>query len=172
MTYIYLGNLLKINYGFTAAQVIEQNLIVSFVYMIAVSLITYLISKRVYPLIIAKWICGIFSMLVLATPYVLENAQSSFDILLLQCCLAFFAMGGVAAKVVFVPYFPIFQRFTYTALIIAMAHAIMYIVTTFLLSYLVNYYGYKAIYSILIFCFGYYVAVKYFEKLEKEAGEI
>jgi len=172
LVYVYLPEVLKQKFGFTAKEVIEQNLKVSIAYLIAVTVVLWLISKKTYPLTIAKFILPIFVALILITPYTLYHATSPFTILVLQCCLSMTSMGIVAGKAIFSIYFPVYYRFTYVAIIIAVAQAVMYVFCSIGLTFLVKWFGYEALYIIVLIAIGYFYGIQHFVKLEKENHSI
>ncbi|XVN43222.1 MAG: hypothetical protein RCG15_02775 [Candidatus Rickettsia vulgarisii] len=101
----------------------------------------------------------------------LDNIISSpFQLLLIQALVLLFAADAVPAIPIFFRYFPIFKRFTYSSMIYAMSRALMYIVTSFAIEFLMNHFGNYGLLIIMIpvniaFVFGLF----YFEKLEKES---
>lgn len=170
--YIYCGGVLKECFNYTAEQVIHNNLIVSIFQVLSLLIITFIISRKVHPLTIAKLLLIPFVMLVLATPYILEHANTSFSVLALQCALALCMMGGVPCKTVCNAYFPIFKRFTYVAVIFALAYVVINIFFSFSFIFLIDYLGYYAIYVLLLIAMCFFWGVCYFRKLEKENKEI
>lgn len=148
--YIYCGNILKTSFGYSAEQVIHNNFIVSMFQLLSICTITFLISRKVYPLTIAKVILIPFTILIASSPYILEHAQTPFTILVLQCCFSLCMMGSVSGKGIYNIYFPVLTRFRYVAIIFSVALAVMYIFCSFGFIWLVNYFGYNGIYSILV----------------------
>ncbi len=169
-SFVYLGNMLKNNFGFTAEQVIYQNLIVAGVQFIAL-LFMALIGYKFYPLKVAKIRVGMFFILSLFFPYILNNISTSFEVLLLQCFNIFFALGDLPGTAIYISHFPVFRRFTSTSFIYAVSRAVMYAITSFGLVYIMEYFGNNGLYLVFIpLCLGYFYGVKHFEKLEKAAG--
>ncbi len=169
-SFVYLGNILKNKFGFTAEQIIHQNLIVAgiqFIGFLSLALLTY----KVYPLKILKVRWWVFLLLVLFLPYILNNINSSFEVLLLQSFSVLFAIAPSPAAAIYIIHFPVFKRFTSVSFIYAITRAIMYVITSFGFVYVMEYFGNNGLY--LVFgpiCLGYLYGVNYFEKLEKAAG--
>ena len=69
-------------------------------------------------------------------------------------------------------HFPVFKRFRYASMITALAHIMLYIITSFGLVYATNsfdVYGILLISLPISFCF--LVGLLHFEKLEKQSGD-
>ncbi len=168
-TYSHCANVLRHSFGYTAEQVIHQNFIVSMVNLISYIILTYLCYK-IYPLIILKVRLVVFCFFIVVCPYLLDHASSPLDILLIQSFFIVFRPDAFPAIPILIKYFPIFKRFTYTSWLFALSRALMHIVTSFGLVYLVEYFGNWGLWFIMIpvsigFVFGLY----HFEKLEVEA---
>lgn len=72
---------------------------------------------------------------------------------------------------IFFKHFPVFKRFTYVNVTYAIAHALMYIITSFGITYFVQVFGnYGLLVIIVPLMIGYAFGLYHFEKLEKEAG--
>ncbi len=166
--YIYCGNILKQKFHFTAAEVINQNFIISIIYLSSYTVVTFL-SYKIHPLKIMKTRTVISAALILLLPYLLSNAASSFDIMIIQACIATFILTGVPGTPVFLKNFPVFKRFTYGAMIFALSRSIMAVVTAFGLIYLIDCFGNYGLWILMIpMVTGYWLGLIHFEKLEKE----
>ncbi|WP_341755552.1 MFS transporter [Candidatus Tisiphia endosymbiont of Ptychoptera albimana] len=170
-TYIYCGNMLKTSCGYTAEQVIHQNFIVS-IFGFLTSLILAYLSYRIYPLKIVKTLLLIFGGFVLACPYLLNNVNSSFDVFLMQLFVTLFVPTGPdLGWSIYYKHFPVFKRFSCASLTFAISRALMYVVTSFSVVYLTEYWHHWGIIIILLpVCIGFAFGLFHFEKLEKEAG--
>ncbi|MCC8416543.1 MAG: hypothetical protein LN575_04215 [Rickettsia endosymbiont of Gnoriste bilineata] len=72
---------------------------------------------------------------------------------------------------IFYRYFPVFKRFSCVSIIFAISRALMYLVTSFAIVYLTEYWHHWGIMMILFsVCIGFAFGLFHFEKLEKEAG--
>jgi MHS family proline/betaine transporter-like MFS transporter len=170
LTYLHCGNVLKESFGYSTEQVIHQNFILSIVEMLGVLPLVYLGSK-IYPLVILKFRLVLFTAFILITPYLLDNAKTPFDILLIQSFIMFFVPDTVPAIPIFYKYFPVFKRFTSTAFLYALSRALMFVVTSFGSVYLIDHYGNNGMFIIIIpLVIGYAFGILHFEKLEKAAG--
>lgn len=168
--YIYCGNILKTSFNYTAEQVINHNLIISIGTLLG-SFTWSFLSYYIYPLKIAKAKLIVFSVSILLFPYLLTNIHNSVYLLLIQLFLAFFAVSELPTNPILFKHFPIFKRFTYASFMYAISRTIMYIITSFGIVYLVEYFNYWGVLIIIIpvlilYTFGLY----HFEKLEKEVG--
>ncbi len=167
--FIFCGNILLQQFGFTSQEVIYQNLFVALIGLCSRILLLYL-CVRIYPLILLKIFSIITIIFLLFLPYLLHNMTSSFELFLIQAFLSFFIPSSFPAGSIFYKYFPVTKRFTYSATIFACAKAIMSVIASFGLVYLIQYFNnYYAIWLIILpiyLCF--YWAVLYFAGLEQE----
>ena len=169
-TYIHCSNILKNTFAYTAEQVIHHNLFVAIVNFIAYVIITYL-SYRIYPLIIIKFRLLIFWIFILISPYLLYNTTNPFDVMLIQSFFIIFRPDAFPAIPIYIKHFPIFRRFTLTSLLFALSRALMHIVTSFGLVYLVEFFGHFGILILMIpVSIGFMFGIHHFSKLEKAVG--
>ncbi|MFP3018279.1 MAG: MFS transporter [Candidatus Tisiphia sp.] len=168
-TYIYCGNILQTSCGYSAEQVIHQNFIVSMFSFLSTLVLTYL-SYRIYPLKIVKTLLLILGVFVLVCPYLLNNINNSFDVFLMQLFVELCLPPGIAVAIYY-KHFPVFKRFSCASLTFAISRALMYVVTSFSVVYLTEYWHHWGIMVILLpICIGFAFGLFHFEKLEKEAG--
>lgn len=169
ISYIYFGNILKISCNYTSVQVIHQNFIVSIAEMFGMFGLVYL-SYKIYPLTILKVKLIIILIFTLFSPYLLNNANTPFKILLIQSFIMFFTLETVPAAPILYKHFPIFKRFTYTTFLYAVSRTFIYIITSFGLIYLTEYFSHWGILMMMIpVIIGYTFGLYHFEKLEKKA---
>lgn len=169
-SYIHCGNILKNSFNYNPAQVIHQNFIVSIIGLTCYCLLIYL-SYKIYPLIILKVKLFIFSVVVIFCPYLLDKVTTPFYLLLIQLFPIIFGPSQTPAMPIFFKHFPVFKRFTYVNVTYAIAHALMYIITSFGITYFVQVFGnYGLLVIIVPLMIGYAFGLYHFEKLEKEAG--
>ncbi|WP_367364442.1 MFS transporter [Candidatus Tisiphia endosymbiont of Nedyus quadrimaculatus] len=170
-SYIYCGNMLKNSFGYTAEQVIHQNFIISIFSFLSTLVLTYL-SYKIYPLKIVKTLLLIFCLFALACPYLLNNLNSSFDVFLIQLFTMLFVPNGPSTgQPIYYKHFPVFKRFSCASLTFAISRALMFLVTSFLIVYLTEYWHHWGIMMILFpVCIGFAFGLFHFEKLEKEIG--
>jgi hypothetical protein len=72
---------------------------------------------------------------------------------------------------IFLKNFPVFKRFSYASFLYALARAVIYIIISFGLTYLVSYFGYWGLLVLMIpVLIGYGYGLRHFIKLEREAG--
>lgn len=169
-TYIYCGNFLKQNLGFTSDQVIHQNFVISIIALIGYITITFL-SYRVHPLKILQFKLWVFCPFAFVTPYLLSNIDNYLQLFFIQTFFVLFVLSTNPATPVFYNHISIFKRFTYGSFIYALSRAIMHIITSFGLVYLEKYFGYWGIVVIFVpMCMGFAFGLFHFKKLEIEAG--
>jgi MFS family permease len=169
ISYMYCGTLLKHDFGFTGEQVVAHNFILSVVNFIG--LLTFvLLTYKIYPLRILKAKLCIYYPFILLTPWLLNNIDSPMYLLIFQIVGVVFGPSTIPAKAIFLVHFPIFKRFTYAGFIAAIAHAMVYIITSFGLVYLSDLFGHWGLLIVTLpTTIGFTWGVKYFEQLEKNA---
>lgn len=164
--YIYCGDILKNQFGYSPEQVIHNNLSVAAMEL-AGFLICVFISCKTHPMKILKAKVYIVLPFVLLLPFILNSLSSPKSLLLVQLFCMLFSLTDLPASAIYYKYFPILKRFTYTVFIFALSRAIMYTTTSFLLIYLTNQLGHFGLWFIIIpVIFGFSWGVRYFEKLE------
>lgn len=104
-TYIYCGNFLKQNLGFTADEVIHQNFIISIIALIGYIIITWL-SCRIHPLKILQFKLWVFFPFVLITPYLLDNIDNHIQLFCIQAFFVLFVLSTNPATPVFYTHNP------------------------------------------------------------------
>jgi MFS transporter, MHS family, proline/betaine transporter len=163
--YIYCGNILK-SLGYTPEQVIHQNLLVTIIQLVTLAFVSYL-SYKVHPLKILKVKTIFFFIFILICPFVLVQAPSPGTIFLLQALTVSLALDSAPAVPVFLIHLPIFKRFTYASFTYAISRACMYVVTSFGLIYLTEWFGQWGLWLMFIpAIIGFTLGVHHFEKLE------
>ena len=168
LIYIHIGSILKSKFGYSAAEVIENNFYAaSFNWVIVVSLI--FLTLIVHPLKILMVRGVIFLICLPMCIYLLSNVGTADELFLIQ--LVFIATSvclDPAASVLY-KHFPIFKRFTYTSLLHALSKILVYVTTSFGLIYLSTTLSYYGILLIMIpLGLFFLISVRYFQKLEQE----
>ncbi|MCC8398138.1 MAG: MFS transporter [Rickettsia endosymbiont of Labidopullus appendiculatus] len=168
--YIYCGNILKTNFGYTMAEVIHHNFMVCLMELITLLTLSYL-SFKVYPLVTVKIILIICSIFIIFCPYLLNNINSPYQLLLIQFVIVLLEECLGASGPILYKSFPVFKRFTYVGMIRAMSRALMYVITAFGFIYLTDHFGHWGVLVIMIpTIIGFAYGLFYFEKLAKECG--
>jgi hypothetical protein len=165
---MHCGIVLKYSFNYSPEQIIHQNFIVSIV-QISTYLLFIFLSYKIYPLKILKIKLFISSAIIISYPYWLNNLHHELHVLLLQCCIIFFAADASPATSIFYKYFPVLKRFTYISFTYALSRAVIYVITSFGLVYLVESFGSWGTLIITIPVFmGYIFGLWHFEQLETE----
>ncbi len=169
-SYIFCGDILKREYGFSASEVLYQNFVVSMIQFIGTIILSF-ISYKIYPPKIVKVKLGIFIMIALISPFLMNVFHSSYIIFFIQCCFLLFACDYTPAMPITYKHISILRRFTYSSLAYAISRSFMSIITSFGLVYLFEYCGYFGILVVLLpVVTVYIISINHFDKLEKEAG--
>ena len=167
-SFIFCASILKSKFGYSAEQIIRQNLIIAIV-ALGSDIVYTVLSRFIFPLKILFFKVYCAFVLSLLLPFFLNTIDDPIHLLIIQCFVIFFALGGMPASAVFLVNFPVLKRFKSATFLYAAAYAIMSTINSFGLIYLVKFFGNYGLYMITIpTCIGFYWSVKYFEKLEKQ----
>jgi MHS family proline/betaine transporter-like MFS transporter len=124
-----------------------------------------------YPLKISKIRGQFFLMLILLLPFLASNISSPYHVFFLQTLILLAALGDYPAVGIFIKHIPVLKRVTSTSFLYAATRAIMYIITTFSLVYLTEWFGHFGLWLITIpVTVSFLWGISYFEKLEQENG--
>jgi MHS family proline/betaine transporter-like MFS transporter len=172
LAYVHSANILKYTFNFSAQEIISHNFQVAIMQFIADLAMTYLCSK-IHPLKISKFRLIVFTLFVIMLPYMLFNVQNSFQMFLIQSFLVIFGLASGPSSPVFLKRFPVFGRFTYSSFIYAISRAFIYLISSFGLVYLIEWFNHHGLLIIVIpIIISYAVALRYFENLEKAEGNL
>jgi hypothetical protein len=124
-----------------------------------------MMAKKFDPLKILK-IRGVFSAVILFVMPMLPLTDIYY-LTTLQILLSIFALGTLPAIPILFKHFPIHKRFTYSSMLYSLSRAFMYVVTSFGLVYLTDFFGYYGIWVVMFpVSIGFLWGVSHFEKLE------
>ncbi|MEI7494037.1 MAG: MFS transporter [Alphaproteobacteria bacterium] len=162
---VYCANILK-SMGCTAQQIIHQNLKVTLVQLVSLGFVAYL-SYRVHPLKILKVKAMLFFVFILAMPLLLMQASTPLHIFFIQAVSVGIAMNSTPGVPVFLSHLPILKRYTYASFSHAISRGAMYIVTSFGLIYLTEWFGTWGLWVVFLPAIaGFFIGIRHFEKLE------
>lgn len=167
LAYMYFNPTLK-ELGYTPEDIIQQNFVLS-ILLCVTNYIWASISYRVHPLIIIKYRTFGFIILAVLMPFILSNYLSSVHIFIIQALVLILTLGALPGDSVFIQHIPVLKRFTITSFLYALTRAAMYIITSFGLVYLTDWFGFYGLWFILVpLLIGYLYGINHYEKLEKE----
>ena len=168
LAYIYFVPTLKNSFGYSSEDVILHNFILSLINVALVCLWSIL-SKKIYPLFISKMLGFLFIITLIMLPFIL-NANSVYSIYIAQC-LCLIGLPQAPSTPILIKHFPIFRRFTAATFGYALSRAVMYILISFGLVYLTEWFGYYGIWVIgFPITFLWILAVFHYASLEKKSG--
>ncbi|WP_341793085.1 MULTISPECIES: MFS transporter [unclassified Rickettsia] len=168
--YVYCSNILKNSFNYSAEEIINHNFIVSLIQVVGGLILRCYLSTIVHPLKILRTCLVVFSLFTIMTPCLLSYLRTPGELLLLQSIIIVFGLGDAPAAPIFFKHFPVFKRFTYSSFLYALSRALVYLITSFGLIYLVDYFGHWGILVIVIpVSIGYGFGILHFERLEKNA---
>lgn len=169
-TYIYCASIYKNSFNYDISKILQQNILVSLVQIIAWLILAFL-SYRIHPLKILKTRLFIFLPFMCLLPLIMDNIKDPLYLLFVQIFIAGFAITTTPAIAVIFSHFTIFKRFTCSSMVYALSRAFIYLINSFGLVYLVDYFGYYGLLIITVpLIIGYVYGFTYFCKLEREVG--
>jgi len=169
-SYIYCGSILKNQFHYSSTDIISHNLIVAIGNLIALSTFVML-TKKIHPLKILKVKAIIYLIFLFSVPFILNNTESVLSIFVIQLCGVALGNSTIPAKAILLKHFPIFKRSRYASFLTAISHIAIYVITSFGLVYLVQFFGNYGILILSIpITIAFLLGTLYFIKLEKEAG--
>jgi MFS family permease len=172
LAYMYFNPMLQHKFQYTSGEIILHNFVLSFVALISLAALS-IISFKVHPLKILKIRGQFFILLIALTPFVITHATHHYYIFLLQASVLIATLATCPANPIFIKHIPTLKRFTTVTFIYALSRAVMYVVTSFSLVYLTDFFGYYGLWLIMFpITFSFLWGIKHFEKLEEESGTL
>ena len=166
LVYVCFNPILKDVYGYSSADIIHHNFILTVIQVIEAIGLAYM-SYYVYPLKILKVKNYVTLLVMVAIPFWISMSSSSFDIFLLQILILTFCTSEIPAQYIFIKTIPVYRRFTASSFIYASARALTYVVTSFGIVCMISCFGYVGILIITLpLWVGLFWGVRHFEKLE------
>jgi len=169
LAYMYFNPVLKGKFGYSSEDVIMHNFWLAFL-TIFINLAWPIMSYYIYPLKLLK-VRGFMALALMALlPFLLTVSSSPTHIFLLQFLILTLHLGDVPANAIFIKRFPVYKRFTATTFLYALTRAMMYVIVSFGVVYLTEWFGYAGILLLTVpSCIGFLAGVYYFEKLDRQA---
>lgn len=148
-SFIYLGQFLRNNYGYSAAEVIYHNLFISGIEALAILAYGWM-GLKIYPLKILKIRGLLFLGFAFFLPFLISHAMNPLHIFFIQCGLLILGEGVTPAHALFLKAFPTIGRYTHAALAYALSRIMTTIFTAYGCVFIDKCYGTVGITSFLI----------------------
>lgn len=166
LAFFHFVPILKENFGYSSEDVIRHNFFLAFMYPITNLVLAYL-SYRIHPLKIQQIRSVVGSLLLLWLPFLITAATNPMHLFVIQSLLCIFRLDDVPSIPVFLSHFPAYCRFTCATLLFAVSRALMYVITSFGVIYLVNYWGSFGIWVVALpIVVAYLCSISHFKGLE------
>lgn len=170
--FIYCGTVFKTSFGFTAAKVIKENFHLSMVNLFFVILLS-LLSYKISPIKIVKILLIPFYILIILIPLWMNYYYNSFNLLVMRILIIILTPSSFLLVPVALLHIPVFKRFTSISLAFALSHTLGYIISSFSIVYLIEYFNFLGLTLMLLpVTIGFTWAVFHFEKLNQELESI
>ena len=164
ISYFYCPSVLKNSFGYSAAQCIQQNFIISIFGMLSLTTIAFA-SYKFHPLNILKCKLGVFFPFMFFVPMLLT--KSPYTVFAVQFVTLVFSLTITPAYPILYKHIPVLKRFTNASVIYALSRAITYVITSFGVIYITNIFSHYGLWIIMLpITIGYYCGIRYFEQLE------
>jgi MHS family proline/betaine transporter-like MFS transporter len=168
LTFVHSSNIMKTKLGYDPVQIIHQNFIVSSIDLVFTIFITFLVFF-INPLKFLKFKFYIAFPFVLMCPYLLDHVNTGFELMLIQIALLLLLLVEFPATPIFYKSFPVFRRFTAVCFSYALSRALMYVVSSFGIIFLTEYFGNMGLLFLLIpVVTGYGFGLFHFVKLNRQ----
>lgn len=170
LSFMYFNPVLRDNFGYSPADIIWHNLFLAIIG--ATSYIFWVIlSTRIHPIKIIKIRALFFLCFMIALPLLITTTPTLGGIFFIQALALIIPLDGTPAEAVFIYHLPLYRRFTYATFLNTLARALMYIIISFGLIYLGDYFGTFGIWFITLpLTVAFLYGVLHFEGLERKLG--
>lgn len=165
LAYIYFNPLLK-QLNYTATDIILHNLWLSLINVVFAIFLSTL-SYKVYPLKISKTIGYLSAGFIIFLPYLILRCTHPLHIFLLQALWIVVSLRPAPSQPILLKAVPVFNRFKIASFLYAFSHTLMYVLTSFGLVYLTEWFGYWGIWILALPTItGFLWGIYHFEKVE------
>ena len=169
--YFYSTNILKSFFQYDVHRILTHNLLLGGIQILFMSLLRTYLTTKIHPLKILNFSWIILIVFIPFLPLLLNSVRSVGELFLIQSFLVSFKIMDFPAAPIIFKNFPVFKRFSYNSFLEATAYAIIYAITSFGLSYLIDYFGYWGLLVLMVpILVGYGYGLHHFIELEKAAG--
>jgi MFS transporter, MHS family, proline/betaine transporter len=172
VSYVYCGDVLTDNFGYSSEEVIRQNFYITIIGFIG-SILMRQLCGVFHPLLILRFSLIVNFIVYLTLPFFLNSINDGFGIGIVQSVIVIFATDNKFAVSAIYPHFPVFNRFKSAAFLYAISRALTYVATSFGIVYLVSIFGNFGIsLALLVVSTGVAFGLKHFIDLERSKGNL
>ena len=140
LAYFHFIPILKENFGYSSGDIIKHNFFLAFMPLITSIVLAYL-SYRIHPLKIQKIKSTFGLILLIILPVLIMVATSPIQFFLIQSLILIFRLEESPSTPIFYSHFPVYCRFISATLLFSTSNALIYVITSFGMIYLVKYFG-------------------------------
>jgi len=172
VSYVYCGDVLTDNFGYSSEEAIRQNFYITIIGFIG-SILMRQLCGVFHPLLILRFSLIVNFIVYLTLPFFLNSINDGFGIGIVQSVIVIFATDNKFAVSAIYPHFPVFNRFKSAAFLYAISRALTYVATSFGIVYLVSIFGNFGIsLALLVVSTGVAFGLKHFIDLERSKGNL
>jgi MFS transporter, MHS family, proline/betaine transporter len=170
--FVFCSDELKSRFGYTSAQVIHHNFLISIAATVA-DFIRIFLCRKMHPLMILRYQLIICSFIFIVSPFWLKNTDSTLSVAIIQILVVTFAADSKFVSSSLYVHFPIFKRFRTASFLYALSRALTYVATSFGMVYLSNLIGpVGVLIGMLIVTISTAWGLNHFWQLEKNSGDL
>jgi MFS transporter, MHS family, proline/betaine transporter len=164
LIYVYCGSELRKSFGFSNAQVMQNNIWVG-IANFGATLLWSCLSYSFRPLKIVRLKATGFVCLIALFPLMMKHYPSPQLILAFQCLVSLFYLGTTPAAAILFKHFPTVKRFRYSGTLSALAKSGGYFVGPSLIAIATDQFGYQGVWMVFIpITILFFAGLRYFEK--------
>lgn len=167
IVYFYFNPILKESFGYSPEDIIRHNFFLVLVSLFTNIFITYL-CYRVHPLKINRTRGLLGLLLMISLPFLIMNLTSVTQLFLVQALILIVALNDMPSVAIFLRNFPLYRRVTFASVLWSLSRALMFVLTSFGLIYLGNYFGHFGLWILALpTAFAFLYGVNHFKELER-----
>lgn len=171
LAFMYFHPILK-DFGYSAEDIILHNFYLSLIFLFSLILNIYM-TYRIHPLKILKVRALLSLPLTVMLPFLITQCSSPFHLFTLQSALILLSLSSSPAEALLFKTIPVIKRVTFSSFLYALSRALMYVLTSLSLVFLVHKFGNIALLIVIIpVTFGFIWGVIYLERLENVQKDI
>jgi len=170
LSFMYFNPILKNDLGYSSGDIIKRNFFLS-VMMVTFYIFWVILSSRIHPIKILKARGFFFLSFMVALPFLIIMMPNSVSLFLLQALILMVPLDSMPALAVPIYHLPIYRRFTYASILLAVGQALIFTISSFGLTYLGEYFGTFGLWFITLpVAVAFLYGVFHFERLERKLG--
>lgn len=164
--YFYFNPMLKEKFGYAPEDIIKHNFFLITFSTFVNCIVTYL-CYHIHPLKINKVRGALGFVIMILIPFIVPNFTSSMQLFVIQALLLITPLNDMPSVAVFLRNFPLYRRVTFASILWSLSRALMFVITSFGVIYLGDYFGIYGLWIIVAPTgIGFLYGINHFKDLE------